>query len=315
MDLCWSPTQPQLATCSVDNTIIVWNTGRWNEQLQLIKGHTGLVKGVAFDPIGKYLSSQSDDKSLKVWRTSDWKLETSITDPFVECGATTYVLRLSWSPDGQQLVSAHAMNNCGSTAQIIERDGFIANKDFVGHRKAVTCVRFNRHLLLDTKVATSANEKKKKQPRPHCCLAIGSRDRAVSVWCTNLRRPLLVMHDLFTSSVLDLSWSPCGKRLMACSWDGSVSFMEFSEEEIGKKLSDDRTCEYMEKLYGKNIGKNDGNNDTGMFIEDPEILKAREEQVWQLLLYLIFITNFLTIFFLEEAEKWSKSNSERFSVA
>lgn len=50
------------------------------------------------------------------------------------------VLRLSWSPDGQHLVTAHAMNGTGPTAQIIERDGWDHSKDFVGHHKAVTCV-------------------------------------------------------------------------------------------------------------------------------------------------------------------------------
>ena len=50
------------------------------------------------------------------------------------------MLRLSWSPDGQYLVSAHAMNNSAPTAQIIEREGWKMDKDFVGHRKAITCV-------------------------------------------------------------------------------------------------------------------------------------------------------------------------------
>lgn len=50
------------------------------------------------------------------------------------------MLRLSWSPDGHYLVSAHAMNNSGPTAQIIEREGWKTNMDFVGHRKAVTVV-------------------------------------------------------------------------------------------------------------------------------------------------------------------------------
>lgn len=49
-------------------------------------------------------------------------------------------MRLSWSPDGHYLVSAHAMNNSGPTAQIIEREGWKTNMDFVGHRKAVTVV-------------------------------------------------------------------------------------------------------------------------------------------------------------------------------
>lgn len=37
-------------------------------------------------------------------------------------------------------VSAHAMNNMGPTAQIISRGDWKTDIDFVGHRKAVTCV-------------------------------------------------------------------------------------------------------------------------------------------------------------------------------
>lgn len=50
------------------------------------------------------------------------------------------MLRLDWSPDGSYLVSAHAMNGGGPTAQIIERTEWKTDKDFVGHRKAVVCV-------------------------------------------------------------------------------------------------------------------------------------------------------------------------------
>ena len=54
----------------------------------------------------------------RIWRTSDWKEEQNIEEPFKECGGTTHVLRLNWSPDGQYLVSAHAMNSGGPTAQV-----------------------------------------------------------------------------------------------------------------------------------------------------------------------------------------------------
>ena len=83
---------------------------------------------------------QSDDKTLKIWRISDWKLEATVSDPFEECGGTTHVLRLNWSPDGQYVVSSHAMNNGGPVAKIIERDGWRARMDFVGHRRAITSV-------------------------------------------------------------------------------------------------------------------------------------------------------------------------------
>ena len=52
-----------------------------------------------------------------------------------------------WSPDGSMLVSAHAMNGGGPTAQIIERSTWSTTRDFVGHKKAISCVRFNRYCI------------------------------------------------------------------------------------------------------------------------------------------------------------------------
>lgn len=49
-----------------------------------LRGHTGLVKGLTWDPVGKYIASQADDHSLKVWRTVDWQMEANITKPFSE---------------------------------------------------------------------------------------------------------------------------------------------------------------------------------------------------------------------------------------
>lgn len=207
LDVAWSPQDRWLASSSVDNTIIVWDAQSFPTIVAMLKGHQGLVKGVAWDPVGKFLASQSDDRSVKIWKTSDWAIQNTITEPFEECGGTTHILRLSWSPDGQYLVSAHAMNGGGPTAQIIERDGWKCDKDFVGHRKAVTCVRFHNSIL-------KRQAPKTNKPQQYCCLAIGSRDRCLSVWMTAMQRPLLVIRDLFTESILDLSWSHDGYVLL-----------------------------------------------------------------------------------------------------
>nr|CAD7414526.1 unnamed protein product [Timema poppensis] len=246
LDLAWSPHDAWLASCSVDNTVIVWNALKMPEMIAILKGHTGLVKGVVWDPIGKYIASQSDDKTLRIWRTADWKQDAVIHEPFEECGGTTHVLRLSWSPDGLYLVSAHAMNGGGPTAQIVEREGWRQDKDFVGHRKAVTCVRFNSNIL-------QKSYKSSTKPQQYCCCAIGSRDRSLSVWLTSLKRPLIVIHDLFNNSVLDMSWSFSNHRLMACSWDGTVAYIEFSEEELGKCLTIEEKNTLHERMYGKNL--------------------------------------------------------------
>ncbi|TNM90067.1 hypothetical protein fugu_004301 [Takifugu bimaculatus] len=178
MDVSWSPHDVWLASCSVDNTIVIWNARKFPEMVTCLRGHTGLVKGLTWDPVGKYIASQADDHSLRVWRTVDWQMEANITKPFSECGGTTHVLRLSWSPDGQYLVSAHAMNNSGPTAQIVERDGWRTNMDFVGHRKAVTVVKFNPKIFKKKQ----KNGGSPKPSCPYCCCAVGSKDRSLSVW-------------------------------------------------------------------------------------------------------------------------------------
>ncbi|KAJ8673548.1 hypothetical protein QAD02_004810 [Eretmocerus hayati] len=262
LDLAWSPNSQWLASASVDNTIIVWNV-ELKTILTVLRGHTGLVKGVTWDPIGKYLASQSDDKTLRVWRTDEWSEEAVITDPFEECGGTTHVLRLSWSPDGQYLVSAHAMNGGGPTAQIVERGAWKTDKDYVGHRKAVTCVRFNGRILQKL-------SKAEKKPVQYCCVAIGSRDRSVSVWSTSLKRPVVVINELFVASVVDLSWSPCGMQLCACSKDGTVVFIEFSEEELGQPVDASMVTQIKQKLYGQI------HDSMFRIIEVPEFLKQTE---------------------------------------
>ncbi|CAG9818845.1 unnamed protein product [Phaedon cochleariae] len=271
LDIAWAPHDGWLASGSVDNTVIIWNAQKFPEKVSLLKNHTGMVKGITWDPVGKYIASQSDDKSLRIWRTSDWAQQEVVTDPFTECSATTHVLRLSWSPDGQYLVSAHAMNGGGPTAQIIEREGWRQDKDFVGHRKAVTCVRFNSNIL-----------KKETPDKPkstqYCCCAIGSRDRSISVWLTSLKRPLVVIKDLFDDSVLDISWSSNGLYLLACSWDGTVACVTFTQQEIGTPLSMDEKNTLYERVYHKSFQKNWNLSFQGtQIVENPELLSAIDE--------------------------------------
>lgn len=159
----------------------------------------------------------------------------------------------------------------GPTAQIIERKGWKCDKDFVGHRKAVNCVvsceliqvnyfkpiTFNTWNILITfycfqrfnqAILRQKDAPKKKQ---YCCLAIGSRDRSISVWCTKNQRPLFVIQDLFNDSVLDLSWSQIKDQtiLLGCSTDGTIAALVLSEDELGTSLSAEEKVNFMnEKL-------------------------------------------------------------------
>ncbi|KAH3894120.1 protein HIRA-like [Dreissena polymorpha] len=272
LDLAWAPGDIWLATCSIDNTVIIWNAEKMPEQVAVLKGHTGLVKGVTWDPVGKYVASQSDDKSLRIWRTRDWQQEAIVTEPFKECGGTTHVLRCDWSPDGHYVVSAHAMNNSGPTAQIVERDGWKTSLDFVGHRKAITVVRFNPGIL------SKKFKKDLTKPQQYTCCAIGSRDRSLSIWLTALKRPLVVTHDLFNNSILDISWASSGTELMCCSCDGTVAYIQFKQEEIGTPMSRADKTHLLEKIYGKTVTKTSASSVANQIIESADILKLQQQR-------------------------------------
>ncbi|XP_074700096.1 protein HIRA isoform X2 [Strix aluco] len=183
MDVAWSPHDAWLASCSVDNTVVIWNAVKFPEILATLKGHSGLVKGLTWDPVGKYIASQADDRSLKVWRTMDWQLETSITKPFDE----------------------------------------------------LTC----------------------------------------------LKRPLVVIHELFDKSIMDISWTLNGLGILVCSMDGSVAFLDFSQDELGDPLSEEEKSNIHQSTYGKSLAIMTEAQLSTTIIENPEMLKYQQRQQQQ----------------------------------
>jgi len=51
--------------------------------------------------VGKFLATQSDDKSVIVWRTEDWQPVKRVAGYFDKCFGNSFALRCGFSPDGQ----------------------------------------------------------------------------------------------------------------------------------------------------------------------------------------------------------------------
>lgn len=263
LDLCWSLSDNYLASCSVDNTIIVWNGLNLPSKLHTIMQHSGMVKGICWDPIGKYLASQSDDRTLRVWRTEDWSMETKILEPFTHCSGTTHLLRLSWSPDGRNIVTAHSLNNTFPVSHVVDRNNWNSDKSFVGHKKAIEVTAFNPNLFSYN--LNSSNT--------HTVVALGSKDSSISIWSTAKTKPILIVERLFSSSILDLSWGIDGYQLLACSWDSSIAFIKFSQAELGYVLESSILLKLHMDIYGCTaLPSTLENRSTDVVIEFPNVL-------------------------------------------
>ncbi|XP_045829592.1 protein HIRA-like isoform X1 [Trifolium pratense] len=266
VDLNWSPDDSTLASGSLDNTIHIWNMSN-GICTTVLRGHSSLVKGVAWDPIGSFIASQSDDKTVIIWKTSDWSLAHKTDGHWAKSLGSTFFRRLGWSPCGHFITTTHGFQKPRHSAPVLERGEWAATFDFLGHNAPIIVVKFNHSMF--KKNLSSAEEVKSvpvgwsngasktgnKEPQPYNVIAIGSQDRTITVWTTGSPRPLFVAKHFFTQSVVDLSWSPDGYSLFACSLDGSVGIFHFDAKELGQRLSDAELDELKRSRYGDVRGR------------------------------------------------------------
>ncbi|XP_047980951.1 protein HIRA-like isoform X1 [Salvia hispanica] len=266
VDLNWSPDDSTLASGSLDNTIHVWDmsTGICTA---VLRGHSSLVKGVAWDPIGSFIASQSDDKTVIIWRTSDWSLVHRTDGHWAKSLGSTFFRRLGWSPCGHFITTTHGFQKPRHSAPVLERGEWSATFDFLGHSAPIIVAKFNHSMFrrtpsnsedLKTSLVGWSNGSSKvegKELQPYNVIAIGSQDRTITVWTTVSPRPLFVAKHFFAQSVVDLTWSPDGYSIFACSLDGTVATFHFDASEIGYKLTDAELDDFKRNRYGDARGR------------------------------------------------------------
>lgn len=266
VDLNWSPDDSTLASGSLDNTVHIWNMSS-GICTAVLRGHSSLVKGVTWDPIGSFIASQSDDKTVIIWRTSDWSLVHRTDGHWTKSLGSTFFRRLGWSPCGHFITTTHGFQKPRHSAPVLERGEWSATFDFLGHNAPVIVVKFNHSMFRKTHLNSQevkampvgwANGSVKtvaKESQPYNVIAIGSQDRTITVWTTASARPLFVAKHFFCQSVVDLSWSPDGYSLFACSLDGTVATFHFDVKELGHRLTDTELDELKKNRYGDVRGR------------------------------------------------------------
>ncbi|KAF9239305.1 histone transcription regulator 1 [Melanogaster broomeanus] len=221
-DIAWAPEDRYLASVGLDSNVIVW-CGYTLERIRKLERHNGFVKGVCFDPVGEFMATQSDDKSVKIWRTTDWSLEAEIRKPFEDSPGSTFFRRLSWSPDGAHITASNATNNKGFVfiAAVITRGIWTSEISLVGHENTVeVAVSHNPLHVLGGNNSNICS-----------VVALGADDRSISIWQTKSARPLIVARE--QSIPTHTSAGPRdGLTLYAASSDGTVAVFDFDPEEL-----------------------------------------------------------------------------------
>ena len=242
----WSYDSSILVSVGLDSKVVVWS-GHTFEKLKTIALHQSHVKGITFDPANKYFATASDDRTIKIFRfttpgpnasahdqMNNFTHEKTIPAPFTASPLTTYFRRCSWSPDGNHIAAANAVNGPVSAVAIINRGTWDGDINLIGHEAPVEVCAFSPRLF--TKQApTRTPPDSKGQPLQHLVtvIACAGQDKTLSIWITSNPRPLTIIQDLAIKSISDLAWAPDGKKLFVTSLDGSIIAIIFQDTELG----------------------------------------------------------------------------------
>ncbi|KAH7161626.1 TUP1-like enhancer of split-domain-containing protein [Dactylonectria macrodidyma] len=243
-DLAWSYDSSILVSVGLDSKVVVWS-GYTFEKLKTLSAHQSHVKGITFDPANKFFATASDDRTIKIFRftspapnatqhdmVNNFVLETTISSPFKSSPLTTYFRRCSWSPDGNHIAAANAVNGPVSSVAIIERSRWDSEINLIGHEAPTEVCMFSPRLF-HTVQPDKDDPTNGAGGQLVTVIASAGQDKTLSIWNTNTSRPVVVLQDLAGKSISDLAWTPDGQTLFAASLDGSIVVVKFGEGELG----------------------------------------------------------------------------------
>lgn len=297
--LAWAPDDSHLISCSLDSDspICVWrmdfdkhghtpnasNTILQPYKILGVKEHTSTVKGVAFDPAGKYVASSGDDPSLCIWRAfDDWGLESRVDSSSgifqqdVQSLANLSMFRrISFAPDGTHVCATNAMLRKKNIAAMVSRDGWgvSAKKNanvagaanLVGHKQPVVSSRHCPYLFGKLEEENSNGENANKEdtdvePEYSTLVALGDKKGFVTIWSTKKSRPIFKLQcSESRCTVTDMAWglmpvsadSKPSLVMLISLLDGFTVALRFdTEKEVGPILSTEKKNTVFRLKYG-----------------------------------------------------------------
>lgn len=229
-----------------------------------MRDHAHFIQGVAWDPWGKYLVTESADRSVKIWQLSTRKSGATVVTPLSKISKTssatgddvngeirplplfhdetlvTFFRRPAFSPDGALLLLPTGLYQGQNCLHVLTRSNLITGTPVAhikGFDRAVLGIRFNGRLFRHLEDGASPMDAPWKLPY-RMIYTVFTMD-SIYVFDTHQMAPIAVFRDLHYGSLTDVSWSVDGHTMLVTATDGFCSMVTFAADELGTLLEPD----------------------------------------------------------------------------
>ncbi|KAF7971105.1 hypothetical protein HWV62_22028 [Athelia sp. TMB] len=190
----YSPDGTLIASCSMDNTIRLWNV-ETRQAVGVLEGHIDAVVPVAFSPDGAHLVSGSYDKTIRVW---DVKARKPAGAPLI--GHASAVLSVAYSPDGRHIVSG----SDDGTVRVWDAEAAV----FEPARAALE--------------GSSSSFFSMAYSPGGASIVSGSREGKIQIWDVNTGQPMPIPISGHCQTIDAISYSPDGAFIISGCSDGTM---------------------------------------------------------------------------------------------
>ncbi|ESW31824.1 hypothetical protein PHAVU_002G271200 [Phaseolus vulgaris] len=266
LDLQWSTDGTYIISGSVDNSCIIWDVNK-GTNLQTLETHAHYVQGVAWDPLGKYVSSLSSDRTCRIYMNKPHKSKgtekinyvcqqviSKADQPLLKNSQDTkfhlfhdetlpsFFRRLAWSPDGSFLIVPAGSYKINNASESVNAAYIISRKDLSRPAiqlpcasKAVVAVRFCP-MIFKLQGTNSLNSAGAFNLPYRIIFAVATLN-SLYIFDTESTSPLAVLAGLHYAAITDITWSSDAHYLALSSQDGFCSLVEFENDELGSPYS------------------------------------------------------------------------------
>lgn len=206
--VAFSPDGKILATCNIDNEIILWNVKTQERINQPLVGHTDTITWIKFSKDGKHLLSNSEFNSQILWNLyPQLPISQSLSIPI------DFISSIALSPDGNVLAVG---TDAPSIALFDLADNQII-QTLTGHTKYVSSIAFSPNGKL---------------------LASASADGSIILWDLGTNQSVGQFAQMLAGRVGSLLFSPDGQLLAVESRDLITIWYVASQEQVGNPITD-----------------------------------------------------------------------------